>query len=85
MDDYDFNYKIQIAFPTLDYETPAYLILPYGTTIVVNSYSSTPPSMSRFDLPDQCILFAKNAKKGHGKAKKKTPFNRHNTSFMKKF
>ena len=85
MDDYyDYDYSLQIAFLTYDYETPVYMIVS-GTTIVIDSYSNTPPSYSRFDLPLQCDYFAKKGKKNHGKAKKKSPFNLHNPAFMKKF
>lgn len=84
MYDNTYSYPLQIAFLSSDYETPVYLIV-YGFTIVVDSFNNTPPSYSQFDIPEECLFYAKKAKNEGGKAKKKFPFNGHNIFKKRKF
>ena len=62
--------KVEIGFLFTDYNTPVYLL--YGeATIIISSFSSTPPSYSRFDLPQNCMM-AKKTKIKVGKPKGNT-------------
>ena len=72
--------KVEIGFLSMDYDTPVYLLINqeyYQTSIIISSFSSTPPSYSRFDLPEKCSM-AKKTKLKVGKAKGKAQFEGQN-------
>ena len=66
---------VEIAFMTSDYDTPAYL-LAYGYPIIVDSFTNSPPSYSRLDIPIECLVAKKALKVKGEKGKNKAHFKR---------